>query len=175
MAVKIKKLYSIDSKVVKSFEESCKQNGVEYSSAVEDLMKVYFEKNSQILLDDIYAPRINEMFNRTMEKNIDRIMGVLANMQIDLGASLHLFPAMYKKTMASFENTLDEFINEELLIPDRQSLADEFKVGKEGKQIIDTVRSVSRNEIAERRKQVMKEKREAAAAAAAEAAQQNQA
>lgn len=165
MAKKEKSTYSMDAKVVSDFKKICKQNGVEYSETIEDLMKVYIEKSGQILLDDIYAPRINELMNRTMEKQFDRIAGMIYNINVDVGATLQLMPSVYKKTMVSIENTLNEFINEQLLVPERESLADQFMVGREGQTMITTARNVMRKEMNERRLKDIQEKKEAAAAA----------
>lgn len=165
MAKKEKSTYSLDAKVVADFKKICKQNDVEYSLTIEELMKVYIEKSGQILLDDIFAPRLDAMMNRTMEKQFDRVAGMVYNLNVDVGAILQLMPSVYKKTMVSIEDTFNEFVNEQLLVPERESLADKFRVGHEGQTMITTARNFTRKEINDRRLKDIAEKREAAAAA----------
>jgi hypothetical protein len=127
VATKIKKLYSIDSKVVDEFQKCCKQNGKDYSEVMEELQRLYIERQGNILLDDIYAPRLDALVSRTLDKAIDRIAGMVHNINVDILATMYLQTALHKKGMQSTERILDHFLPDELLNPARTSIAESYR------------------------------------------------
>lgn len=96
-ATKTKKTYSIDRKVVNEFSNWCKQIGKEYSEVLEKLMKLYIEKQGKILLDGIYIPRLDVLVSRTMDKAVDRIVGMVNNVNVDILANMLILTAVHKK------------------------------------------------------------------------------
>lgn len=148
MAVKTKKTYSLDTKVVNEFSKCCKENGKEYSEVLEQLMKLYIEKQGNILLDDIYAPRLNALVSRTMEKAVDRIAGMVNNVNIDILASMFLQTAVHKKTLLGLENTIDHYLAEELLNPVRETLAKNYKAVEDANNLLPGARNAARKQIA---------------------------
>jgi hypothetical protein len=148
LATKIKKTYSIDSKVANEFSKCCKQNGKEYSEVLEKLMKLYIEKQGQILLDDIYAPRMDALVSRTMDKAVDRIAGMVNNVNVDILASMFLLTAVHKKTLLGLENIIDHFLAEELLNPVRETLAKNYKAVEDANNLIPGARNAARKQIA---------------------------
>jgi hypothetical protein len=158
MGRKTRKNYSVDEGVAVQFQKICKKNEKEYSAVIEDLMKEYVARDGQALMDDLYAPRIQVLVEKTVRKEIDRLARMLYNINVDVTAGLYAFPAMYKKTMNSIETTLDQYINEQLLSPNRKPLSQEFKVGEEGERIIDTIRNYSRKSMKIRQRERALEK-----------------
>jgi hypothetical protein len=148
VATKIKKTYSIDSKIAHEFSKCCRQNGKEYSEALENLMKLYIEKQGNILLDDIYAPRLDALVSRTMEKAVDRIAGMVNNVNVDILASMFLQTAVHKKTLLGLEETVDHYLAEELLNPARETLAKEYKAVEDANNLIPGARNAARKQIA---------------------------
>jgi hypothetical protein len=148
LATKIKKTYSVDSKIVDKFQECCKQNGKEYSESLEFLMKLYIEKQGNIMLDDIYAPRLNALFSRTMEKAVDRIAGMVSNVNVDILASMFLQTAVHKKTLLGLESTFDHYLLDEILNPARGSLAQDYKGVEDANNLLTGARNAARKQIA---------------------------
>ena len=149
MATKIQKLYSIDSKVVDDFQKCCKQNGKGYSEVMEELQKLYIEKQGNILLDDIYAPRVDAVVSRTMEKAIDRIAGMVHNINVDIIAAMYLQTALHKRGMQSTERILDHFLPDELLNPARDSLAESYRAVDDATNVlIPGSRNAARKQVA---------------------------
>lgn len=148
MAVKTKKTYSIDTKVANEFSKCCKENGKEFSEVLENLMKLYIEKQGNILLDDIYAPRLDALVSRTMEKAVDRIAGMVNNVNVDILASMFLLTAVHKKTLLGLENTIDHYLAEELLNSARETLAKDYKAVEDANNLIPGARNAARKQIA---------------------------
>jgi hypothetical protein len=147
MAVKTKKTYSIDTKVANEFSKCCKENGKEFSEVLEQLMKLYIEKQGNILLDDIYAPRLDALVSRTMEKAVDRIAGMVSNVNVDILASMFLLTAVHKKTLLGLEDTIDHYLAEELLNPARETLAKNYKAVEDANNLIPGARNAARKQI----------------------------
>lgn len=157
MAHKVRKNYSLDEGTVLKFQEICKKQKKEFSEVVEMLMEDYIAKDGQILIDDIYAPRMEAVVSRTMKKEIDRMAKMLYNINVDVTAGLYAFPALYKKTMGSVEDTFNHYVNEQLLTPNRQSLAKQFAIAEDGERIIQAVRNFARNDIKTRQQEKLSE------------------
>lgn len=165
MATKTKKLYSIDSKIADEFMKICKRNDQEFSGVVEEFMKLYIRKDGEVLFDDLYAPRIDQVVSRRIDKGLDRIAAMINNVNVDVTAALLMFPSVYKKTMVSIEDTLNEFVIQEVLKPTRQPLAQDFMVGQDGQVMIQTARNAARKNLNEKRIKAMQEKQESEKAA----------
>lgn len=148
MATKTKKTYSIDSKVANEFSNCCKQNAKEYSEVLEKLMKLYIEKQGKILLDDIYAPRLDALVSRTMDKAVDRIAGMVNNVNVDILASMFLLTAVHKKTLLGLENIIDHYLAEELLNSARETLVKNYKAVEDANNLIPGARNAARKQIA---------------------------
>jgi hypothetical protein len=152
MARKQRKLYSLDEGIVQEFEKVCKKKDLEFSAAVQQLMEQYIAQDGQIMLDDLYAPRINELVKRTVVKEVDRIASMMYNLQVDVTANLYSIPAMYKKSLGSVENTFNEYLNPQLLNPNRVSAAQQFEFNKDGQAMISNLRNFARNDMKQKKK-----------------------
>lgn len=155
MAVKEKKTYNIDSKIAKEFQATCKQNDKKYNEVIEVLMKLYIEKQGKILLDDIYAPRLDALVGRRMDKAVDRMAGMLYETQVDILATQFLITGALKKSLSGFEDIIDIYFLDEILNPDRGSVADNYNNMEDANKLLPGARNAARkvisNDIRERK------------------------
>lgn len=152
MARKLRKLYSLDEGLVQEFEKICKKRNIEYSFAIGELMESFVAKDGEILMDDLYAPRINELIKRTMEKQIDRVMGGMYNLQTDVTANLYSVPSLYKKQLRSIETTFNDYMNPKILNPNRISHAEQFSFNEDGQKMISNLREYARKDMKAKKK-----------------------
>jgi hypothetical protein len=165
MAKKERKHYYIDGGVISEFEKVVKRKGYENNSAaVEDLMKWFVAHDGQILMDDLYAPRISALVKRTMEKEIDRLAGMLYNVNVDVTANLYGQTAMHKKMLQDVEKIINRYINAQLLNPNPNPVSETFTVKDDGERIVTSMRKFARKDIAEKKREISKHAPEAKAA-----------
>lgn len=160
MAVKTKKTYNIDSKIAKEFQATCDQNDKFYNEVIEVLMKLYIEKQGKILLDDIYAPRLDALVGRRMDKVADRIAGMINNVNVDILATQFLVTGVLKKSLTGFEDIIDMYFLDEILNPDRGSVGDNYDNMGDAKKLIPGARNAARKQITDDIRERAKKKRE---------------
>lgn len=158
MAKKIRKNYSIDSSTVSKFHEICTNKGQEFSETVEQLMEWYIAQDAQIIMDDLYAPTIGRTVKREVEKLADRLFGSLYKIQVDAKANMYLQAALHKNTLAGIESVFDDYLVEEILDPDRESISEDWKVSQEGLQMIQNATNISHRQLKKDRQEEMKSK-----------------
>lgn len=148
MATKIKRTYTIDSKVEDEFAKVCKQNKKHKNEIVEILMKLYIEKQGKILLDDIYAPRVDALLSRRLDKVADQIKGMINNVNVDILATQFLVTGALKKSLLGFEDIIAMYFADELLNPDRGSIANSYKAIEDANKLLPGSRNAARKQIA---------------------------
>jgi hypothetical protein len=138
MAKKQQKNLTIDRKIAAEFKATCEANGEKESHVIEKFMERYVADESLNLYDDIQAPRINELVSRTIRKEIERVIKMNRVLQKDVRAVLSSVPASYKKSLESFETTLEIVLRPELLDSDRNALklSKDFDLKTDGAEMI---------------------------------------
>ncbi|KZD70933.1 hypothetical protein [Bacillus cereus] len=146
MGVKKKKLYSLDSGLVKEFEAICQKKGVNFSEQVEELIKQFVISDTANMVDDLHASRIGHAVKKAVDEQVNRLAGMIFNVQVDVTAALHGIPRLQQKQMEIMETTLERYVAPNVLNPQRELLAKKFNHDVHGQRIIHDLRQYARNE-----------------------------
>lgn len=160
MAVKEKKTYNIDSKIAKEFQATCKQNDKKFNEVIEVLMKLYIEKQGKILLDDIYAPRLDALVGRRMDKLRDSLAGMINNVNVDILATQFLITGALKKSFQGTEEIIDMYFLDSILNPERVSMGDNYNNMEDANRMIPGARNAARKQISADIRERAKKKKE---------------
>lgn len=152
MARKQRKLYSLDEGLVQEFEKICKKRDMEFSAAVSQMMEDFVAKDGEMVMDELFAPRTNEMIRRTVIKEVDRIASMMYNLQVDVIANLYAVPSLYKKQLRSIETTFNEYMNEKILNENRVSHAEQFSFNEDGLKMVANLREYARKDMKAKKK-----------------------
>lgn len=156
MGKKERKTYNLDSGIVKEFEQIAKKRGLKYSELLEQLLEQFIAKDGEMFVDDLYAPRLNELVQSTVRKEVDRACGMISNLHVDSNAVLIAVPALYKKLMQGLESTLENMLLENLLKEDTDRehplVSHAWRNKTDGAQMLQALRNNSRTDIQSRRK-----------------------
>jgi hypothetical protein len=152
MAVKEKKSYRLDSQLVSEFQKVCKRKGISFSAGVESMMKEFIAKSESGVHDEVYAPMVQQAVKKAVEDQIDRLAGMIYNVQVDTNAVLQSVPILYQKNMFAMEYTVNKFLNEELLSPHRDYSSKRFEWEAHGKKMIDDFRKRSLTDLKVRKR-----------------------
>jgi hypothetical protein len=151
MARKKQKLLRIDESILNEFEKICKKKKSEYSYEVEQMMKDYIARDGQKLVDELYAEQIGKAVKSAMDDQVNRLAKMIYNVNVDTTAVLNSVPAIYKKNLKAIETTFENFMNEQLLSPERSSQADHFDYNSDGQKMVSNLRNHARNDIQQRK------------------------
>ncbi|HAJ3957201.1 hypothetical protein WD019_19140 [Fictibacillus sp. Mic-4] len=157
MAVKVKDTFRIDSKILSEFKKLCDQKEQKYSHVVEQLMEMYIQKDGEMLLEDLFAPRLEDMVKRTIRKEIDRVAAMINDVDVDVKANLYSIPAMYVKNTKTIEKVITSFFQHQLVRQDGFSTVDGFS-RSEGDDMLQRFRRLAREDINQRKKERAKKR-----------------
>jgi hypothetical protein len=145
------KFFRIDSSLTDEFVKICKRKKTEQSDEIEALLKQYIAKDGEITIDDIYAPRIAQAVKVAVDDQVNRIAKMLYNINVDVTSILYGMPAIHKKDLKALEDTIEMFVNPQLLNPKRTPQSTHFEFNKDGRNMIQNLRDFARNDIKQRK------------------------
>lgn len=146
MGVKVKKLYSLDASLVKEFEAICQKKGMNFSEQLEEIMKQFIVADTANMVDDLHASRIGYAVKKAVQDEINRLAGMIYNVQVDATAALYGVPRLQQKQLEVLEGTLERYLNPNTLSPKRELLSKKFSFSDHGQRIIHDLRQYARNE-----------------------------
>jgi hypothetical protein len=160
MGVKERSTYNLDSGIVNDFKKICKKRGKKYSEQLEQILEQFIAKDGEMFMDDLYAPRLNDLVKNNVRKEVDRVCGMINNLHVDSNASLIGTFALYKWMQESMETTIESylraFLSEDVLKDEKyriiQRPSESLTYDGDGKEMIQNLRNTSRDDITTRKR-----------------------
>jgi len=157
MAVKTRKHFYIDAKVLDEFIEASERQGYKNPSVcVEDLIKSFLTKEDQALHDELHAPIMEGIMNRKLDKFFNQVKGMIYNQSVDVKLIPFLMLSLHKHSLEATEEMLDGTFVSEILDPNRESVADDWTAAVNGIQLLQNATGVAHKQIQKKKQADMK-------------------
>jgi hypothetical protein len=152
MAKKKQKNITIDAGILKSFEKIADQKGQHHNIEIEEMMKAYIARDGQLLFDDLYAPRVDQVVTKAVDRGTDRMAKMVYQAQLDSTAALYSSPVFHIEMLKAIEEILETFFDPRVLNQNRPKISNKFTFNHNGKLAVKNLRKMANAELQEKRK-----------------------